>query len=77
MKTASTIVIKPKDYSQSTAKTKSDIISSINPDNEPGISKVKRIKNGGLVLKCQNPNDLKKLTQTKDLSDTTNNSRLN
>ena len=71
LKNTSAIVIKPKDTKQSIAKTKSDIISNINPEtsDDYGIAKVKTIKNGGIILKCHNPDELKKLAQEKELSD--------
>ncbi|XP_063923769.1 uncharacterized protein LOC135137920 [Zophobas morio] len=69
LKNTTAVVIRPKDVTQTIAKTKSDIISNIQPDSEPGIAKVKFIKNGGIVLNCEHPSELKKLSQLKDLSD--------
>ncbi|KAJ3659772.1 hypothetical protein Zmor_011445 [Zophobas morio] len=60
------VVIRPKDVTQTIARTKSDIISNIQPDSEPGIVKVKFIKIGGIVLNCQHPSELRKLSQLKD-----------
>ncbi|KAJ3666501.1 hypothetical protein Zmor_001940 [Zophobas morio] len=69
LKNTTAVVIRPKDVTQTIAKTKSDIISNIQPDSEPGIIKVKFIKNGGIVLNYEHPSELKKLSQLKDLSD--------
>lgn len=55
LKEMTTIIFKPKNIMQSTAKTKSD---PINSDLE--ITDVRMIRNGGLVVKTSNADDLKK-----------------
>ena len=66
LKKCSTVIVKPKDDKQSSAKTKSDINTNIDPLRfKLDISKIKNIKNGGVLLNCQNPNELMKIAQQK------------
>ena len=64
LRDTSTIILKPKNIVQTASKTKSDIITKINPANSNlEITDVRTVKNGGILLKCRNPEELTKLTQ--------------
>lgn len=55
------VIIKPK-IDQDCKMTKEEIQKSINPQTlEVGIVEVKNIKDGGLLIKCQNKNDSEKV----------------
>lgn len=63
------IVVRPKNPNQEYLRTKSDILQNINPvDSNIKINKVKHIKNGGILLNCNNAqeaNKFKKLAEEK------------
>lgn len=71
-KTEPVVIIRPKNSEQSNVKTKLDINESINPaDSNLQLSKVKHIRDGGILIGCKNNADndkLRKLAQEK-LSD--------
>ena len=71
LKSTSALVVKPKNAAQTTTQTKSDLITTFNPENtdELGIARVKSIRNGGVLLNCRNPDELKKLVQNKKLDE--------
>lgn len=49
------VIIKPKNSSQTVKQTKSDVLHSIKPlSSDIEISSVKSVSNGGLVIKCAN-----------------------
>lgn len=51
----SMIVVKPKNITQSNTQTKTDIMQNLNPvDLELQVSKVKNIRNGGILIGCSN-----------------------
>lgn len=66
------IIIKPKNRNQQNETTKSDILSKVNPvEEEICVNKVRHISNGGILLGCNNADEvckLKKLAEEK-LSD--------
>lgn len=63
------IIIKPKNISQTNAQTKIDIVSNINPvDSNINISKIKNVRNGGILIGCSNvegAKNFKKLASQK------------
>lgn len=65
----SVVVIKPKNTDQSNAKTKSDIMKNIDPvDNKLKVSRVKQIKDGGILISCddnEGTNNLKNVASKK------------
>ncbi|KAJ8956142.1 hypothetical protein NQ317_014055 [Molorchus minor] len=62
LKTEAAIIIKPKNLAQKNVKTKADILNSINPvDNDINISKVKNIKEGGILVGCSSAEEVSKL----------------
>jgi hypothetical protein len=70
--TLKTIVVKPKNIAQSAAKTKTDILSNLNPiiDSELDVVKVKSIKDGGVLLKCSDPKEeFKKLVSKENMKE--------
>ena len=60
-----TIIVKPKDDKQSTNKTKFDVMKSVDPLKDVNIGKVKNLKDGGLLLKCDNSFNFKQIAQDK------------
>lgn len=53
-KTTPAIVIKPKNTEQGTSQTKADVLQNVNPVHKNiQISKIKEIKNGGLLIGCK------------------------
>ncbi|CAH0555135.1 unnamed protein product [Brassicogethes aeneus] len=63
----SSIIIKPNDESQLNSVTKMDIMKKINPlVNSIKINSVKNIKNGGLIVGC---NDVEEANKFKELAD--------
>ncbi|KAJ3646789.1 hypothetical protein Zmor_024361 [Zophobas morio] len=71
LKNTSAVVIKPKNTTQTTMQTKSDIVTSFNLENTDklGIAKVKSIKNGGVLLQCHDPGEFKRLVQNNKLEE--------
>jgi hypothetical protein len=70
--TLKTIVVKPKNTAQSAAKTKTDILTNLNPiiDSELDVVKVKSIKDGGVLLKCSDPKEeFKKLVSKENMKE--------
>ncbi|KAJ3641888.1 hypothetical protein Zmor_028358 [Zophobas morio] len=64
-----TIIVKPKDKTQSVHKTKSDIMAKIDPvDSSVLIGKVKNLKEGGVLLGCDDVGRFKQLAKSKKLS---------
>nr|CAI5829077.1 unnamed protein product [Callosobruchus analis] len=58
------VVVKPKDSQQSHNATKLKIRQSVDPvDNHIKFSQVKNIKNGGILNKCDGPDDANKLKE--------------
>lgn len=56
------VIIRPKNQSQSNLQTKAEIKNKINPaDVDIQLSKVKNIKNGGILIGCRNKDDNEKL----------------
>lgn len=56
------VLIKPKNQSQSNAKTKQDMLENINPvDSQIQLSKVKHINHGGILVGCVSQEDREKL----------------
>lgn len=61
------IIIKPKNQRQQNASTKADILRTINPvDLQIQLNKVKHISNGGILLGCNNKDDVNKFKQLAD-----------
>jgi hypothetical protein len=59
----------PKDRNQTVNKTKADIINRVDPINTSvNIGKVKNLRDGGLLLGCDNTDELKQIVKEK-LSD--------
>jgi hypothetical protein len=64
-----TIIVLPKDRNQTVNKTKADIINRVDPINTSvNIGKVKNLRHGGLLLGCDNTDELKQIVKEK-LSD--------
>ena len=64
-----TIIVKPKDKTQSVHKTKSDIMSKIDPvDSLMLIGKVKSLREGGVLLGCDDIKRFKQLAKSNKLS---------
>lgn len=60
------IVIRPKKSSQPVAETKSDILKNIDPLNESvRVDKIRTIRNGGVVVGCQQATEFKKIAAEK------------
>lgn len=60
------VVIRPKKADQSVVQTKSDILKSFNPLTENvQVSKVRPIKNGGVIIECQESSELEKAVTEK------------
>lgn len=58
------VIIKPKDNRQECSKTKSDVVKEICPaDSNIQLSKLRTVKEGGLLLGCKNANDNRKLKE--------------
>lgn len=58
----STVIIKPKNTSQSVKKTKEDILQSVKPHSSGiEINRVKSVSNGGLVINCASKQHSEKL----------------
>lgn len=56
------VIVHPKDGTQSHIKTKADILCNINPLNSPmQLTKVKTVKDGGVLISCRNKDDNEKL----------------
>lgn len=56
------IIIRPKQNNHSLLQTKSDILRNLNPTTENlQLSKIKSIKDGGLLIGCRNQEDNKKI----------------
>lgn len=53
-KTEPVVIVKPKNPNQQNSQTKADIMQRINPvDSNIQLSKVKNVKNGGVVIGCK------------------------
>lgn len=62
LNTEAAIIIKPKNLEQRNLTTRADILNNINPvKNNINISKVKNIKDGGILVGCSNSEDTLKL----------------
>lgn len=62
LKTEAAIIIKPKDQTQKNSITKSDILSNVNPiDNNINISRVRNVKDGGILVGCSTIEEVSKL----------------
>ncbi|WP_165351449.1 hypothetical protein, partial [Enterobacter cloacae complex sp. 2DZ2F20B] len=60
------MIVKPKDKNQSVNKTKSDILSKVNPVNSAiDIGKVKNLKDGSVLLGCKDASKFKELPSVK------------
>lgn len=58
------VIIKPKDNKQECSKTKSDVVKEICPaDSNIQLSKLRTVKEGGLLLGCKDINDNRKLKE--------------
>nr|CAI5838339.1 unnamed protein product [Callosobruchus analis] len=58
------VIIKPKNINQSHSKTRSIVRQNVNPvDNDIKLSQVKNVKNGGLAISCDGPDDASKLKE--------------
>nr|CAH7725744.1 unnamed protein product [Callosobruchus chinensis] len=58
------VIIKPKNINQSHSETRNIVRQNVNPvDNDIKFSQVKNVKNGGLVIRCDGPNDASKLKE--------------
>ena len=70
-KNKNTVIVKPKDASQANLKkTKADLITKFDPRKcNVGISDVRPTKSGGLLLKCHNPSEFKKVVLESDLTE--------
>lgn len=67
------VIIKPKNPTQTTEKTKEDLMRDINPvDADLQLAKVKSIRNGAMVISCRDKQDTEKLMELaeKNLSGT-------
>ncbi|KAJ3640508.1 hypothetical protein Zmor_003801 [Zophobas morio] len=63
-----TVIVKPKDKEQPINKTKSDILSKINPvESSLNIGKVKNLKEGSVLLGCDDVSKFKQLSETNKL----------
>lgn len=61
LKSSSAVIVKPKNHMQRNTETKADILHEVNPvDENINISSVKNIKQGGIVVGCQDENDISK-----------------
>jgi flagellar biosynthesis/type III secretory pathway chaperone len=61
-----TIIVLPKERNQTVNKTKADIINRVDPINTSvNIGKVKNLRDGGLLLGCDNTDELKQIVQEK------------
>ena len=64
LKTEAAIIIKPKDQEQKNLTTRADIFNNINPvKNNINISKVRNIKEGGILVGCSSSEDTLKLKE--------------
>ncbi|KAJ3666746.1 hypothetical protein Zmor_002178 [Zophobas morio] len=64
-----TIIVKPKDKTQSVHKTKSDVMSKIDPaDSSMLIGKVNSLREGGVLLGCDDVKRFKQLAKSNKLS---------
>ena len=59
-----TVIVRPKDKSQTINKTKSDIMANID-SVASSVSKVKNLKDGGILLGCQDITRFKRLADDK------------
>lgn len=58
------VIVKPRDTSQKSSKTKLDLVSGVDPvGSDIKIRSVKHIKNGGLVVGCSGSEDANKFVQ--------------
>nr|CAH7715523.1 unnamed protein product [Callosobruchus chinensis] len=58
------VIIKPKNINQSHSETRNIVRQNVNPvDNDIKFSQVKNVKNGGLVIRCDGPDDASKLKE--------------
>lgn len=65
-KVSQSVVIKPKKSSQPVAQTKSDILKSIDPLNDNvRVDKIKTIRNGGVVVGCQQATEFKRIASER------------
>ncbi|KAJ3652768.1 hypothetical protein Zmor_018705 [Zophobas morio] len=61
-----TVIIKPKDKTQTVNKTKSDIMTSVDPvESSVNIGKVKNLKDGCVLLGCDDVNRFTQLAKNK------------
>jgi regulator of replication initiation timing len=61
-----TIIIKPKDKTQSVNKTKSDVLINLSSvESAANISKVKNLRDGGVMLGCGDAGKIKQLTKDR------------
>ncbi|KAJ3660034.1 hypothetical protein Zmor_011690 [Zophobas morio] len=60
------VIVKPKDKTQNVSKTKSDILNNVNPiESSLVIGKVKNLKDGGLLLGCEDVSKFKEIVKEK------------
>lgn len=58
------IIVKPKNPEQINARTKSDILNAVNPiESNIKFNNIKHVKNGGILLGCDNPEQAIKLKE--------------
>ena len=61
-----TVIVQPKDRTQSVSKTKSDVLNAVDPLNSSlNIGKVKTLKDGGLLVGCENTKTFKQIAKGK------------
>lgn len=70
-KSQKTVIVQPKDKTQSVSKTKSDVLNAIDPLNSSLdiIGRVKPLKDGGLLLGCENTKSFKQIAKGKFADD--------
>lgn len=57
------VIIKPKDETQSNATTKTDLLRGVNPiESNVSVTKVRHIKGGGLLVSCSSKDEANKLS---------------
>jgi hypothetical protein len=69
--TLKTIIVKPKNAAQTAAKTKTDILSNLNPIIDSDLDvKVKSIKDAGVLVKCSDPEgEFKKFVSKENIKE--------
>ncbi|KAJ3647123.1 hypothetical protein Zmor_024660 [Zophobas morio] len=60
-----TLIVKPKDDKQRSSKTKFDVMNNINPLTDINIGKVRTLRDGGILLKCENSSNFNQIAKDK------------